>query len=214
MDLTGAGAKVRELIQTHITSQGIENLNPDPVSIMDEVAYEEQLEELESDQARASEMQNALQYQIRVAYDKDPIQYGSLRERLEELINDYKEGRYAEREVIEEIRTMMDEVRDRDKQARQKGLRDEVDLSFYHGVEAALSEFECDDDDILSLTKSLVEVVEEHVDTVEWDIRNHVQNTMRKDVKIALYQSGLDMNETARDELTNRVIELARANYA
>jgi len=159
-------------------------------------------------------MQNALQYQIRVAYDKDPIQYGSLRERLEELINDYKEGRYAEREVIEEIRTMMDEVRDRDKQARQKGLRDEVDLSFYHGVEAALSEFECDDDDILSLTKSLVEVVEEHVDTVEWDIRNHVQNTMRKDVKIALYQSGLDMNETARDELTNRVIELARANYA
>jgi len=214
MDLTGAGAKVRELIQTHITSQGIEILNPDPVSIMDEVAYEEQLEELESDQARASEMQNALQYQIRVDYDKDPIQYGSLRERLEELIDDYKQGRYAEREVIEEIRTMMDEVRDRDKQARQKGLRDEVDLSFYHGVEAALSAFECDEDDIVSLTKSLIGVVEDHVDTVEWDIRNHVQNTMRKDVKIALYQSELEMSETVRDELTNRVIELARANYA
>ncbi|WP_248514995.1 type I restriction endonuclease subunit R [Salinarchaeum laminariae] len=213
MNLEGAGAKVRNLIQDHISSQGIEILNDEPVSIMDEVEYDAKLEGLESDEARASEMQNAIEHEINVRFDEDPVQYGSLRERLEELIAEYREGRFGEQKTIEELRTLMDEIRSRDEQARQKGLRDETDLSFYHAVEDVLSERDAKEEDFVELTGDLVGTVEEYVTVVEWKERAHLQNKMRKKVTGQLYRSEIDFSTDERRELTNRVVELARAHY-
>ncbi|UWG46776.1 Type I site-specific restriction-modification system, R (restriction) subunit or related helicase [Halanaeroarchaeum sp. HSR-CO] len=213
MNLDGAGAKVRKLIQDHITSQGIEILNDEPVSIMDEVEYDAKLEDLEDDQARASEMQNAIKHEINVRFDEDPVQYGSLRERLEELIEKYREGRFSERETIEELRELMDEIRSRDKVARRKGLRDETDLSFYHAVEEVLEEHDAGEEDLVELTADLVGTVEEFVTKVEWKERTHLQNKMRKEVTRELYRSQIDLTADERKEMTNRVVELARAHY-
>ena len=213
MNLEGAGAKVRELIQDHITSRGIEVLNDEPVSIMEEVEYDAKLEGLESDEARASEMQNAIKHEINVRFDEDPVQYGSLRDRLEELIEKYREGRYNERETIEELRELMDEIRSRDKQARNKGLRDETDLSFYHAVEDVLGEHETGEEDLIELTANLVGTVEEFVTKVEWKEKTQLQNRMRKEVTGELYRSEIDISGDERKELTNRVIELARNHY-
>ncbi|SMO35551.1 type I restriction endonuclease subunit R [Halorubrum cibi] len=213
MNLEGAGAKVRELIQDHITSRGIEVLNDEPVSIMEEVEYDAKLEGLESDEARASEMQNAIKHEINVRFDEDPVQYGSLRDRLEELIEKYREGRYNERETIEELRELMDEIRSRDKQARNKGLRDETDLSFYHAVEDVLSEHDAGEEDLIELTANLVGTVEGFVTKVEWKEKTQLQNRMRKKVTGELYRSEIDISGDERKELTNRVIELARNHY-
>jgi type I restriction enzyme R subunit len=213
MNLEGAGAKVRKLIQDHISSQGIEVLNDEPVSIMDEVEFDAKLDSLESDEARASEMQNAIKHEINVRFDEDPVQYGSLRERLEELIEEYREGRLNERETIEELRTLMDEIRSRDKAARDKGLRDETDLSFYHAVEDVLGDREAGEEDLVELTAELVGTVEEFVAVVEWKEKTHLQNKMRKEVTGQLYRAEVDLSAEERRELTNRVIELARAHY-
>ena len=213
MDLEGAGATVRKLIQDHITSRGIEVLNEEPVSIMEEVEFDAKLEDLESDEARASEMQNAIKHEINVRFDEDPVQYGSLRDRLEELIEQYREGRYNERETIEELRALMDDIRSRDKQARNKGLRDETDLSFYHAVEDVLGEHEAGEEDLIELTADLVGTVEEFVTKVEWKERTHLQNRMRKEVTGELYRSEIAIAGDDRKELTNRVIELARMHY-
>jgi len=213
MNLEGTGAKVRELIQNHITSRGIEVLNDEPVSIMDEVEFDAKLEDLESDEARASEMRNAIKHEINVRFDEDPVQYGSLRERLEELIEKYREDRLSERETIEELRTLMDEICSRDKEARQKGLRDETDLSFYHAVEDVLDDHEVGDEEHIELTGTLVETVEAFVTKVEWKERTHLQNQIRKEVTGDLYRSDIDFSDDQRRELTNRVIELARAHY-
>ncbi|QOS14123.1 type I site-specific deoxyribonuclease subunit RmeR (plasmid) [Haloferax gibbonsii] len=213
MNLEGAGAKVRKLIQDHITSRGIEILNDEPVSIMEEVEFDAKLEGLESDEARASEMQNAIKHEINVRFDEDPVQYGSLRDRLEELIEKYREGRYNERETIEELRALMDEIRSRDKQARHKGLRDETDLSFYHATEDVLSEHDAGEEDLITLTAGLVGTVEEFVTKVEWKEKTQLQNRMRKEVTGELYRSEIDISGDERRELTNRVIELARNHY-
>jgi type I restriction enzyme R subunit len=213
MNLDGAGAKVRKLIQDHIRSQGIEVLNDEPVSIMDEVEFDTRVEGLESDEARASEMQNAIRHEINVRFDEDPVHYGSLRERVEELIERYRDGRLDERETIAELRALMEEIRSRDKVARQKGLRDETQLSFFHAVEDVLSDHDEDEKSLVELTTTLTETVEEYVTLIEWKERTHLQNKMRKDVTGDLYRSDIDLSASERKELTNRVIELARAHY-
>ena len=213
MNIEGAGAKVRELIQDHISSQGIEVLNEEPVSIMDEVEFDAKLEGMESDEARASEMQNAVEHEINVRFDEDPVHYGSLQERLEELIEQYREDRLSEKETIEELRELMDEMRSRDKAARDKGLRDETDLSFFHAVEDVLDGQDADQSEFVALTGDLVGTVEEFVTKVEWKEKTHLQNKMRKEVTGQLYRSDVDLTDDERKELTNRVIELAREHY-
>jgi type I restriction enzyme R subunit len=158
-------------------------------------------------------MQNAIKHEINVRFDEDPVQYGSLRDRLEELIEKYREGRYDERETIEELRELMDEIRSRDKQARNKGLRDETDLSFYHAVEDVLSEHDAAEEELIELTADLVGTVEGFVTKVEWKEKTQLQNRMRKEVTGDLYRSGIDITAAERKELTNHVIELARNHY-
>jgi type I restriction enzyme R subunit len=213
MNLEGAGAKVRELIQDHITSQGIEVLNDEPVSIMDEVEYEAKLGDLESVVADAATTEIYIPLDTHARFDAVPVQYGSLKERLEELIEKYREGRYSEQETIEELRSLMDEIRSRDKAARNKGLRDETDLSFYHAVEDVLSDHDIEESKLVELTASLVETVEEFVTKVEWRERTHLQNKMRKQATGELYRSDIEFSSGERQELTSRVIELAREHY-
>ncbi|MCU4974864.1 type I restriction endonuclease subunit R [Halobacteria archaeon AArc-m2/3/4] len=215
MNLEGCGEKVRTLIQKHIRSSGIDILNDEPVSVMDSGEFDTKLDTLESDEARASEMQHAVKHELNIRYDEDPVHYGSLQERVEELIEKYKQQRLSDREVIEELRDVLDEMRSRDQAARAKGLDDTTELSFYHALEDILDAEErgIDEERLLELTGRLVSAVEEFATIVEWKQKVNVQQQIRKQVKIELYKDDLDLSTHERDELTNRVIELARAHY-
>ncbi|MEE6211177.1 type I restriction endonuclease subunit R [Salarchaeum sp. III] len=215
MNLEGCGAKVRELIHDHIRSSGIEVLNDEPVSVMESGEFETHIESLQDDEARASEMQHAIKHEINVRYDEDPVHYQSLQERVEELIEKYKEGRRTDQEVIEELRDVLNEMRSRDQQAREKGLNDSTELSFYHALEDVLQteDRDVDEEDLLELTGEIVSEVEDVVSVVEWKRKVNVQNKLRKQVKIQLYKSDLELTNEERDALTNKVIELARTHY-
>ncbi|MFC6757901.1 type I restriction endonuclease subunit R [Halomicroarcula sp. GCM10025894] len=215
MNLEGCGAKVRKLIHDHIRSSGIEVLNDEPVSVMESGEFESRLDDLQDDEARASEMRHALEHEINVRYDEDPVHYQSLQERVEELIEQYKESRLTDREVIEELRDILSEMRNRDQQAREKGLDDSTELSFYHALEDTLrtDDRDVDEERLLELTGEIVAKVEDIVSVVEWKQKVNVQNKLRKQVKIQLYKSDLDLTSEERDALTNSVIELARAHY-
>lgn len=215
MNLEGCGKKVRDLIHKHIRSSGIEILNDEPVSVMDEGEFDTRIDELENDEARASEMQQALTHEISSRYDEDPVQYGSLQERVEELIEQYRQDRLNEREIIEKLRDVMEEMRSRDRTARSKGLDGETELSFYHALEDVLEfdDEDVDDEMLVELTAEIVAEVEDLVTVVEWKRKINVQQQMRKRVKLQLYQSDLDLSESERNTLTNRIIKLARAHY-
>ena len=215
MNLEGCGEKVRDLIQTHIQSKGIDVLNQDPVSIMEDGEFDAKLDTLESDEARASEMQHAVKHELSVRYDEDPVHYGSLQERVEELIEEYKQKRLSDQEVIEELRDVLEDMRSRDHMARSKGLEDATELSFYHALEDTLRTDGRDvaDERLIELTGDIIAEVEDVADVVEWQEKVTVQQTLRKKVKLRLLKSDIEMSGDERTELTNQILELARAHY-
>ena len=212
MNLDGCGKKVRDLIHKHIRASGIEILNDEPVSIMDETEFDTRLERLESDKARASEMQQAVKHEISVRHDEDPVQYGSLQERVEELIEEYRQERLNEREIIKRLENVMDEMRSRDRVARSKGLDGETELSFYHALEDMLDteDRSVNEETLVSLTADIVDTIEDRATVVEWKQKHHIQQQMRKRVKLQLYKSNLDLSGRERDELTNRILSAMR----
>ena len=219
MNLDGTGEKVRQIIHDHITASDIEPLNEEPVSIMDEEEFAAKLTDFDTEKAKASEMENALKHEIRVRFDEDPVFYESLHERVEELIEKYRENRLEERERIEEYRNLITEIRTRGEQAREKGLNDTTELSFYHALEDVLSngdsqetaDIELSDDELVELTGDIVNLLEERR-VVDWKRKPNVQKEMRKDVTLhLLMEYGVDPDDV--DALTTKVIELARYHF-
>jgi len=81
------GAKVRELIDEHMTAVGVNAMLP-PVAITDP-EYAAKVARLDGPRARASEMEHAIRHHISVHVGEDPTRYRRLSERLEQILAEH-----------------------------------------------------------------------------------------------------------------------------
>lgn len=90
LSIAGAGEKVRSLIDEHLIGLGINPKIP-PVELLSP-QFVHQLEKNTTPQAKASEMEHAIRKHCKVHFDEDPLLYESLSEKLEALIQRYREN--------------------------------------------------------------------------------------------------------------------------
>jgi type I restriction enzyme, R subunit len=91
MDISDCRAKVKQLIEEHVQANAIEVLH-DPIDILSS-KINQFVEGMSSGEAKASEMEHAIRHEIRVKLDENPVHYQSLKEKLEKLIQEWKEHR-------------------------------------------------------------------------------------------------------------------------
>ena len=90
LSISGAGEKVRKLIDEHLISLGI-NPKIKPVELMSPKFIQE-VEKHKSSKAKASEMEHAIRKHCKVHLEEDPVLYSKLSEKLEALIKEYKDN--------------------------------------------------------------------------------------------------------------------------
>ena len=88
LDLSGCGEKVRKLIADAVAADGIEILVKEVQLFSPE--FDEKIEALKTDDAKASEMEHAIRHEINVRVEENPVFYESLRERLEKIIEQHR----------------------------------------------------------------------------------------------------------------------------
>jgi len=92
LDIADAGAKVKALINEHLIDLGINPKIP-PVELYSEDFIGKVDEHAQgNDEAKASEMEHAIRKHITVHLEEDPVFYGSLSEKLEELLAKHREN--------------------------------------------------------------------------------------------------------------------------
>lgn len=89
LNITGAGEKVRKLINEHLISLGI-NPKIKPVELFSSNFIAE-LEKNTSPKAKASEMEHAIRKHCKIRFEEDPAFYTKLSEKLETLIQKHKD---------------------------------------------------------------------------------------------------------------------------
>lgn len=93
------GAKIRQLIDTHIRAEGvIQRIPPVEITASD---FAEKVDALPDDRARALEMKHALREHISTRMDSDPVMYERLSERLEAILKDLEEDHDYEQTVLD-----------------------------------------------------------------------------------------------------------------
>lgn len=107
MDFTGVSAKIRSLVDQHLFGLGINPVIP-PTDLLSP-DFEKLIKKPKTKKAAASEMEHAIRKHIKVTLENDPVFYQKLSERLEQILQLYKndtENRYkALFKLYEDIKT-------------------------------------------------------------------------------------------------------------
>ena len=120
LDLSGCGEKVRTLIAGAVAADGIEILVQEVRLFSPE--FEEKIDALATDDAKASEMEHAIRHEINVRVEENPAFYRSLRERLEAIIEERRLERLDAARQLSLLDGLREEMKGEQRLAQDLGL--------------------------------------------------------------------------------------------
>ncbi len=218
LDVSDCGAKVRELIEDAVIADGIQILVKQVSLFTPE--FEDKLNALKSDEARASEMEHAIKHEIHVKLDENPVFFTSLRERLEQIVADRKAKRIDAAEQLKLFEVVKAELRGHAQAAERVGLSETGFAIYGLLVEPAVSGASKAaepraqygnapvNDAKKELAAILVEQLAPQVSIVDWQQKEDVQREMRRLIKRQLRAAGYGADKI--DPLAESVVGLLK----
>ncbi|MEW6088309.1 MAG: type I restriction endonuclease subunit R [bacterium] len=222
LDLSSCGAKVRQLIEEHIRTNGVQKLL-EPVSIFSK-KFDEVVEALSSPEAKASEIEHAIRHEIHVHLEEDPVFYQSVKERLEKIIEEKKQERINAVEELKHLQALVNEARNMGKTAHDLGFS-ETEYALYK-ILSFETKTEKQEDNLVKepaaqygkkkdihkdLTHSIMGSLEK-LTVIDWIHKDDVQREMRRQIKGILREKGCQFE--AIENLTAKIMDLARVRLA
>ena len=209
LDIAGAGEKVRELIEEHVYSIGIDPKIP-PVDLL-AGNYEEVLNQHKSPRAKASEIENAIKHHIKINIEDDPEYYKNLSERLEDIIRKYG-NKWTE--LVQMLLNFRDNIEtDHQQQAVDLGLSP-TELAFYNIFVSELGGKDAlggsTESQVKEVVQSLVQMLDEATQIVgffsKWDEKKRV----KRDIKRKVIEN---FDESLVAPITERFMDLAETKF-
>ena len=210
LDLSGCGEKVRQLIADAVVAEGIEILVKEVQLFSPE--FDEKVEALQTDDAKASEMEHAIRHEINVRVEENPAFYQSLRQRLEEIIEQRRLERLDDAQQLSLLNGLREQLKGEQTQAQDIGL-DGRGYAIYgllqqHRpslVAEKAATYDVANRDLASL---IDEAVAPFIDLVDWHQKEDVQRQMRSQIKRRLRAGGIGPEAT--DSLAAEIVDLAK----
>ncbi|SDW71060.1 type I restriction endonuclease subunit R [Paenibacillus sp. CF384] len=206
MDISDCGEKVKQLIAEHMRASSVGILH-EAIDILSS-KFEKKVNELYGGEAKASEMEHAIRHEIRVKIQENPVYYTSLKEKLEKLIEARKQHQMDIVELVEQLRGMINDMRDTATKSQINGLAREQ-YPFYQILEKQLPA-EDDKEALKELTHIITEIIIEQ-SVVEWTNKDDVKREMRQKIKRQLRVTKCPKDQI--EELAQKLMALAEIHY-
>ncbi|MEX1363584.1 MAG: type I restriction enzyme endonuclease domain-containing protein, partial [Nannocystaceae bacterium] len=222
-DMSDCGAKVQRLIEEAVIADGVQILVAQVPLLSPE--FDAKLEALESNEARASEMEHAIRHEIHVKLEEDPAFYESLRERLERIIEDYEQGRITAAEALQQLlplRTEMTEGQANDAQQLELSGRGFAIFGMLRsgGGQASVAQegspgYGAQQREQLATLRDLASLIDDAIDPftkyVDWRNKDELHREMRRRVSKQLRVAGHEHAEAKT--LAAEIVKLAKARH-
>ena len=210
LDLSGCGEKVRKLIADAVAADGIQLLVKEVPLFSTE--FEEKINALTTDRAKASEMEHAIRHEINVRVEENPAFYESLRERLEAIIEQRRQQQVDAAQQLSLLNNLRAEVKGEQSKAEELGLnpRGYAIYGLLEQRQSSLSDgLVAPDNGALSeLASTIDEVIEPFTELVDWHQKDDVQRQMRSRIKGELRAHGVE--QEAMESLAANILDLAK----
>ncbi|TAA70643.1 type I restriction endonuclease subunit R [Planococcus salinarum] len=103
-------AKMQKLMDHYISAEDVIRIT-NPVDILNEQAFEEEIERLGSKRAKADAIRTRLTKSVNTKWDENPAYYKRFSERIQEAIAAYKDKRISEAEYLNKMKEIVEEYR-------------------------------------------------------------------------------------------------------
>ncbi|WP_255906752.1 type I restriction endonuclease subunit R [Priestia aryabhattai] len=103
-------ARMQKLMDNYIAAEEVIRIT-NPVDILNEQAFEEELERLNSKRAKADAIRTRLTKSISTKWDENPAYYKRFSERIQETIQAYKDKRISEADYLNRMDDIMNDYR-------------------------------------------------------------------------------------------------------
>ena len=239
LDLSGCGEKVRQLIDSAVIADGIQILVKEVRIFSTE--FDEKIDALKTDDAKASEMEHAIRHEINVRIDENPGFYQSLRARLEEIIKERREERMDAARQLALLKHLREDLKGERTQAQDIGLNPRAfaiygllgqqrrpmqarDATATYRIGAATTDqpshspvqthegTTAHDAAKRDLAAQIDEAIAPFTAMVDWQQKDDEQRRMRVAIKGCLRRSGVDSSTI--EALTAEIVDLARTRAA
>ena len=203
----GAEAKVRQLIDEHVRTQGIDVKVP-PIDIL-ATDFDQHVAGVGSLRAQAAEMQFATRHHIRRHYQEDPVYYRKLSERLEKILQAFADNWEA---LVKALRDLIGEYR---AAYAEQSREDRSLLPFLRLLSDAVPEEKRSQtipERLAAATVQMVELVRGEIGRVDFWRNPVAQGQLRS--RLVLYLDDHDLVPFEQQEaLADQVVQTARANH-
>lgn len=214
MDLSGVGEKVRQLVDDHILSTGVDPKIP-PIDLL-AANFKSNVQSLKSDESKASEIESAIKHHITINLDEDPEYYRSLSLRLRDII-EKTAGNWALQ--LELLLEMTNDIKTGHQEAAQNVGLSETEYAFYNILVAEVTQAKDGDvidesvhEEIKMTIQALVKILDEATDIVDFFNKSDEIKRMKKKIKrVVLEQSFGDVGLIK--VLQERFVELAKTKF-
>lgn len=212
LNLGDAGQKVRDLINDHLISLGINPKVP-PVELLSD----DFLEQLNAHaggnaEAKASEMEHAIRKHCTVHHDEDPAFYKSLSEKVEQLIDRYQGEWEKLAEELENLRKVAAEGR------RQggAGMSREATTFYEHIANEAFVGGVVPPEasaKMKALMEAIVATLQHSIGSIDFWHNADKQKRTRSEIKSALTLTGIPELKSHRERIAVEIMKLAKNRH-
>lgn len=212
LNLGDSGEKVKDLINEHLISLGINPKVP-PVELLSDNFIENLNRHAAGNaEAKASEMEHAIRKHCTVHQDEDPGFYKSLSEKVENLLNQHQDDWIRLAEELEKLRA--DAVAGR--AGGKDGMNRETATFYDHVANEAFKDGDVPSNakaKLKAVIEAIVETMQDSIGSIDfWDNADKQKKT-RSEIKIALTMTGIEELKAKRDRIAVEIMKLAKNRH-
>ena len=213
ISIAGAGEKVRELIEAHVYSTGVDPKIP-PISLFHD-DFKKTLDEQKDPRTKAADIESAIKHHIRINAEDDPEYYKDLSKRLEEIIEKNKDKWEL---LVQLLLDFSQEIEPSREDKAEKLKISKTELAFYNILEAEIINLKGIKELDKGRTKIVVDVcryltnmIENATQRVDFFKQKTLQDEVKRKIKryIIVHLDDVDLVKP----VTERFMDLARVKF-
>lgn len=193
---------LQQLVNDHLTSQGVQNLLAVPISIIDREKFKQEILNA-SPSTKMLKMRNQLKHVIKLGMDRNPDYYKPLAQRLEELLKEYEAQRLDQAQLLLAFAQLQEDVIHENQEGNAHGFLTEGQVAVFNSMKTIF------DGEAAVVTTKLFELVSGELEIVGWREKGEVRSDMESKIRKLL--AGKLERVEARQK-AQELVEILRKN--
>jgi len=205
VDFSKYESQMRKMMDTFISSNEVIEVL-EPVDIFD-IKFEEQIDKLNNDNAKADAISSAMSFAISQKFDENPSFYEELSEKIKKILEDYKQNRISKAQKLQELLNLKKQLLE-NKKEYPKNIDNKLKQALFDNLK---EEFYFSDEKMIEFINEVDEIIKKYIKIPDW------QETQRDNIELEIEDLLFDIEDEFEvkfdlDKLTPKIMGIIYAN--